>query len=61
MIVPHLCRMTRFKRNARQLFMLKAFFDEAGDNDIGDFLMGGWLARFDEWEKFTEAWDKELY
>jgi len=40
--------------------MFKAFFDEAGDNEIGDFLMGGWLARFDEWERFTEAWDKEL-
>jgi hypothetical protein len=33
--------MTHSKRNARLLFMLKAFFDEASDNDIGDFLMGG--------------------
>jgi len=39
--------------------MFKAFFDEASDN-TDDFLMGGWLARFDEWEKFSEAWDKEL-
>jgi hypothetical protein len=39
--------------------MMKAFFDEASDN-TDDFLMGGWLASFDEWEAFSEAWDREL-
>jgi len=39
--------------------MLKAFFDEASD-DTNDFLMAGWLARFDEWESFSTAWEKEL-
>jgi hypothetical protein len=39
--------------------MLKAFFDEASDN-TSDFLMAGWLARFDEWERFSDAWAAEL-
>ena len=39
--------------------MLKAFFDETSDN-TQDFLMAGWLARSDEWESFSHAWDKEL-
>lgn len=39
--------------------MFKAFFDEASDN-TQDFLMAGWLARFDEWEKFSNAWDWNL-
>jgi hypothetical protein len=39
--------------------MLRAFFDEASDN-TNDFLMGGWLASFEEWEKFSDAWDTEL-
>jgi hypothetical protein len=46
-------------RQARLLLMLKAFFDETSDN-TQDFLMAGWLARFDEWESFSTAWDKEL-
>lgn len=57
--LPHVCGMPLWKRNGRLLFMIKAFFDEATDG-ANDFLMGGWLARFDEWEKFSDAWDAEL-
>ncbi|MGB6961760.1 MAG: hypothetical protein WBF01_15260 [Candidatus Acidiferrum sp.] len=39
--------------------MLRAFFDEASDN-TNDFLMAGWLADFEEWEKFSDAWGTEL-
>jgi hypothetical protein len=39
--------------------MMRAFFDEASDN-TDDFLMGGWLASFEEWEKFSEVWATEL-
>jgi hypothetical protein len=57
--LPHVCGIAQSARQARLLFMLKAFFDEASDN-TQDFLMAGWLARFDEWESFSTAWAKEL-
>jgi hypothetical protein len=58
-ILPHVCGMARSVRRTRQMLMMKAFFDEASDN-TDDFLMGGWLASFDEWETFSEAWAREL-
>jgi hypothetical protein len=59
MLIPHVCGMAPPVRNARMLLMLKAFFDETSDN-TQDFVMAGWLARFDEWESFSTAWAKEL-
>jgi hypothetical protein len=51
--------MAQSVTQSRLLLMLEAFFDEASDNK-NDFLMAGWLARFDEWEAFSAAWAKEL-
>lgn len=39
--------------------MFKAYFDE-GSDDVRIFIMGGWLAPFDEWEQFSDAWAREL-
>lgn len=58
-LLPHACGMARGVREARFLIMLRAYFDEASD-DVKAFLMGGWLATFKEWEKFSDAWDTEL-
>jgi hypothetical protein len=58
-LLPHVCGIAQTQRNARLLLMLKAFFDETSDK-TQDFLVAGWLARFDEWENFSTAWDAEL-
>jgi len=39
--------------------MFKVFLDESYDNSKM-FLMGAWEARADEWEHFSDAWDREL-
>jgi hypothetical protein len=41
--------------------MLKAFFDESGTDPKGPaFVMGGFLARAEEWERAADAWDTSL-
>lgn len=37
---------------------MKAFFDETSDGHL--FMFAGWLADWNEWIKFSEAWDAEL-
>jgi hypothetical protein len=63
-LIPHLCGLPRLVRQRRILMMLKlrAFVDESssGQKDKAVFLMGGWVADVDAWERFTEDWDKEL-
>lgn len=59
--LPHVCGMSQAARESRVLLMLtlqRAFFDEADNGE--DFLMGGWIAPFQEWEKFSDAWAREL-
>jgi hypothetical protein len=38
--------------------VLRAYFDEGSDDKV--FLMGGWLADVEEWERFAKAWVAEL-
>ena len=59
--VPHLCGLPKSKRDKRLLLMFRGFFDETNRNPAdGQFLLAGWIARVDEWEKFSEAWQKCL-
>ncbi len=41
--------------------MLRGFFDESNkDRAEGRFVLAGWIASVDTWERFTEAWDSAL-
>lgn len=58
-IIPHLCGMSQRLRGKRWLMMFRAFFDESGLNPKEDkaFIMGGFLARVEDWERVSEQWD----
>ncbi|MGB8061619.1 MAG: hypothetical protein WCF26_06980 [Candidatus Sulfotelmatobacter sp.] len=56
-VVPHLCGLPKAQRYKRVLLMFRGFFDECNRNpeDVR-FIMAGWTATVEEWERFTEAW-----
>ncbi len=42
--------------------MFKGFFDECNRNPSEIlFVMAGWVASVDEWERFSESWDTCLH
>jgi len=55
--VPHLCGLPKSRRDKRVLTMLRGFFDESNrnPNDV-TFILAGWTASVEEWERFSEAW-----
>src|SRR3989304_2601382 len=64
-IVPHLCGLPTRLRRSRLLFMLslRTFIDESGTEEPAPrdvFMMGGWLANVETWERFSDDWHKEL-
>ncbi len=49
------------KREKRWLFMIQAFVDDSrwhGDNPV--FVLGGYLARAEDWAKFSDDWRRAL-
>jgi hypothetical protein len=59
--VPHLCGLSKSKRDKRLLLMFRGFFDESNRNaaDV-KFILAGWTASVEEWEKFSGAWQNCL-
>jgi len=55
--VAHLCGLPKSKREKRVLTMFRGFFDESNrnPNDV-TFILAGWTASVEEWERFSEAW-----
>lgn len=59
--VPHLCDLPKLKRDKKVLLMFRGFFDESNRNPSDlQFVMSGWTARVEEWEKFSEDWQRCL-
>jgi hypothetical protein len=51
--------MSSAARKTRLFLMLKAFIDECTDA-VNVYFMAGWLAHFEEWERFSIDWEKTL-
>lgn len=61
--IPHLCGLPASRRYSRLLLMFRSFIDdtEAGSNKSkGVFCFAGWVSSVEEWERFSDAWGKEL-
>jgi hypothetical protein len=61
----HLCGSPSKRRTDRLLLMLKlrGFFDESDTSEPDDkqvFLLGGWVASADTWDRFSDDWNKVL-
>jgi hypothetical protein len=55
--VLHLCGLPKSRRDKRVLTMLRGFFDESNKNPKEvTFILAGWTASVEEWERFSEAW-----
>ena len=60
-VLPHLCCLTAIVRDRRRLMFIKGFFDETNkDSKRGSFVLAGWTAPVEDWEKFTTAWSSCL-
>lgn len=62
-VIPHYCGMPERLRKKRRLLVFRAFFDESGTNPLENkaLVMGGFLARVEEWERASDAWEACLH
>lgn len=59
--VAHLCGLPKAKRDKRVLTMFRGFFDESNRNpNEATFILAGWTASVEEWERFSEVWQQCL-
>ena len=60
-VIPHLCGLPKVPRDKRVLLMFRGFFDESNRNPSeGQFILAGWTARVEDWERFTDDWQQSL-
>lgn len=62
--IPHICGIPTCHRYAHLLIMFRSFIDETeAQSKQGKqvFCFFGWVATADEWERFSNAWYKELH
>src|SRR5260370_40131881 len=58
-VIPHLCGLPKVARDKRVLLMFRGFFDETNRNpEELIFVMAGWTATVQDWEKFSDAWQE---
>jgi hypothetical protein len=58
-VAPHLCGFTADVMRRRLILTLKVFIDESG-KDGPVFVMGGFIARAEQWAAFNEEWQAIL-
>src|SRR5271165_5783719 len=50
--------MSGCERERHSLLMIRSFVDDSSDGNV--YLLGGWVADYSEWERFSDDWAQAL-
>jgi hypothetical protein len=60
-VIPHLCGLSKAKRERRRLIMAKVFVDDSGNSAEEPLMwLGGWVGEVPTWDQFADQWHAAL-
>jgi hypothetical protein len=59
-VAPGSSGLPRAERRRRLIVVLESYVDDSGSGDPPVFLLAGFVARGEQWLKFSEHWDEAL-